>query len=96
MTETFSWLAWLERIRIGILSVCSFRLSEQFLQDKEIVTAALRCYPVVLLQHGLSAELLDDWDIFLAFAVLGARGKIYGTTKRFWASSLKEFGAMLI
>ena len=48
-------------------SYFSFHLREQFLQDKEIVIAAVGRYPMVLLQDGLSAELLDDWDIFFAF-----------------------------
>jgi len=45
----------------------SFHLREQFWQDKEVIIAAMVCDPAVLLQDGLSAELLDDWDIFFAF-----------------------------
>jgi len=57
---------------------CSFRLPEQFLQDKEIVTAAVGCYPPVLLQNGLSAKLLDDWDIFHAFV---SSERVNGSTR---------------
>jgi hypothetical protein len=47
--------------------VAPFRIPEQFLADKEIVTAVVHRYPQVLMQGVLPEELLDDEDVFRAY-----------------------------